>query len=266
MKFIFCILAGVFAFNAVLYASDEEASVELLPRGRPFELTFADPREIKLGLQMDGSGQLFADVGNYFSILGYGPRDHSWSGQFGIEGAGYFEMRRENSRFPLQTADGLLGVYFEGNFGPWQGQLRYTHISAHLADGSTANDIVYSREFATLRAAYVPSFATQVYVGVSLLTNSTPALPPWTFQAGGSLFWEKLMLKVVPFIAADFKYRTESSYNPSLNVEIGVALNNPPEAYRSFRLFYAYYTGEDPRGQFYNQYYTSHSIGLEMQI
>lgn len=72
--------------------------------------------------------------------------------------------------------------------------------------------------------------------------------------------------RLTPFVAMDIKWRQESSQNPSLSAQFGLALNNPPEAYRSFRLFYNFYTGADSRGQFYSLRYTSHALGIEMQI
>jgi hypothetical protein len=264
MRALFFLLTAAFC----ALAQSAEVGLELLPSGRPFRPTFADLREIRMALGFEGDSRLHASVGNYFSLLGFKPAEESsWRIHFGLEGAGYFTMRSEGSRFPLETTDGLIGIYFEGDSGPWQAQLRYTHVSAHLSDGTLGlSAIPYSRETASLRVAYAPTGHTQVYAGVHYLAHTVPVLPRLGAQLGGSWFVPWGLNKLVPFIATDFKWKAESIVNPSWNLQIGLAVNNPPQAYRSFRFFYAYYTGADPRGQFLFRVYTAHSLGIEMQI
>lgn len=245
-----------------------ESSFELLPKGRPFRPTFADPREIRMALAVASDSRLTAAIGNYFSLLAYRPDDDdpTWRFHLGLEGAGYFTMRQADSRFPLETTDGLIGLYAEGARGPWQAQLRYTHVSAHLADGLAGTPIAYSRETLSLRGAYAPTADFQAYWGAHWLAHSVPRLPSLGLQGGAAWFLNFAMKPVIPFVAVDLQWRQESAVNPSLSAQLGIALNNPPEAFRSFRFFYAYYTGVDPRGQFYDRVITSHSLGIEMQI
>lgn len=244
--------------------------LELLPSGRPFRPTFSDPREIRMGLSFQGNAQINASVGNYFSLFAIAPTEGNetnppWLFHMGLEGAGYFTMRQADRRFPLESADGLIGAYFEGASGPWQAQLRVTHISAHLADGSAGTPIAYSREFVVLRTGYVPYQELQIYGGLHYLINTVPKVAPWTFQWGANYF-VPLNYSLVPFVGTDLKWKQETSVNPSFQLLLGLALNNPPQAYRSFRFYYSYYTGADPRGQFYNREITAHSVGIDMQI
>ncbi|NBV50242.1 DUF1207 domain-containing protein [bacterium] len=262
-------LSSLLLISSSLMASGQ-LGLELLPSGRPFLLTFSDPREIRMGLSFQGNSQINATVGNYFSLFGVSPVHSAdtpapWTFHVGLEGAGYFTMRQAQKRFPLETADGLIGAYFEGASGPWQAQLRLTHISAHLADGSTGTPIAYSREFAVLRAGYVPYQELQIYAGLHYLINTVPRVDPWTFQSGAHYFLP-LDYSLVPFAAMDLKWKQETSVNPSFQLLLGLALNNPPQAYRSFRFYYSYFTGAEPRGQFFNQQVTTHSIGIDMQI
>jgi Protein of unknown function (DUF1207) len=221
-----------------------------------------------MGFSFQGDGELTAAIGNYFSLVGWNVSgEEDTRIHFGVEGAGYFGLRAVDRRFPLDTTDGLVGGYLEGNRGPFQVQFRYTHISAHLSDGVPSGlPIVYSREFTALRIGFAPDPYKDFYAGMDYVIHSAPRVPRWALQWGMSLFLPWNFLKVVPFTAVDFKWRQESFYNPSMNFELGVALNNAIEAYRSFRLFYAFYTGADPRGQFYQLPFTSNSIGIEMQI
>lgn len=262
-KYLLYLVLGV----CVQTLGASEIGLELLPRGRPFRLTFADPREIQMHLAFEGDSRLNAAVGNYFSIFGIRPAEHSdWQLHFGLEGAGFFSMRQADSRFPLETADGLIGTYLEGANGPLQVQLRFTHISAHFADGTTQTPIAYSREFTTLRAGYLINESWHAYAGFQYLVNTVPKVHPWAVQWGTTYFFPVGVAKFSPFVGLDFKWKEESRYNPSFSGQLGLALNNPPEAYRSFRFFYAYYTGSNPRGQLYDREYTAHSFGIEMQI
>jgi len=221
-----------------------------------------------MALAFEGDSRVNAVVGNYFSLFAIQPtdKDANWVAHFGLEGAGYFSMRQADGRYPLETADGLIGVYTEIAHGDFQWQLRYTHISAHLADGSSENPIPYSRETLGLRVGFVPSHVLHLYAGASMIANTTPQVSPWGFQTGGSLFWPWNETSLSPFLAWDTQVRQEWVYNPSVNLQVGVALNNPPEAYRSFRIYYSLFTGSDPRGQFSTRRLIAHTIGIEMQI
>ena len=267
MKLLRLILLGYVCAFCLPAFCDGDISMDLLPRGRPFRLTFADPREIRMALAFNGDAGIKALIGNYFSIFAVQPKDKSWLLHFGLEGAGFFTMRQADDRFPLETVDGLIGTYVDVSSGPMQYQLRFTHISAHLADGSIGvAPIAYSREFLTARAAFAPSQNYEVYAGVQYLTHSIPVLPPWALEAGGSLFVPWPHTKLTPFTALDLHANNESAATVSVSAQLGIALNNPPEAYHSFRFFYWYYSGQDPRGQFYMRTYTSNSLGIEMQI
>ena len=245
-----------------------ESELRLLPKGRPFRPTFPDPREIRMALGFSGDGRVSAIIGNYFSLLAVeGTSAENVPLHFGLEGAGYFTMSQSNGRFPLETADGLIGLYAEGRLEEWRYQLRYTHVSAHLADGiSGVSPIPYSRETLISRVAYAPSRTSEVYGGVHWVVNSTPRVEPLQLQVGGYWFLPSPLAKTAPFVGADLKWRRESTYDPSFAFQAGIAINDPPEAYRSFRIYYGYYTGADPRGQFYQRQVTSHSLGVEMQI
>jgi hypothetical protein len=133
--------------------SDNEIGWSALPKGRPFGILPSDPRDLRLGLRANNKSEMEGDVAGYRSLVG-----HCENGRIsasGIEGAAYFQMKKEGSKFPLHSSDGLFGLYAETRQGPWAWQLRFTHISAHLSDGLTGTrpSFVYSREFLVLRLA-----------------------------------------------------------------------------------------------------------------
>jgi hypothetical protein len=258
MHRVICYLALTIAFSA-------NAMVEILPKGRLFRLAVADPREIKMQIAFEGGSKLSASIGNYFSLLSYQPGDEdSLVFHWGIEGAGFFGLTQKDSRFPLETTDGLIGTYLESEKDNLRLQLRYTHVSSHLADGSEGIPIAYSRESLLLRAGYLLNDSLYFYGGLGRIMNSIPVTPSLFAQWGGDFYFPVKFL--TPYLAADFKWSEEASQNPSLCVQLGLALNKPGEAYRSFRVFYSYFTGQDYRGQFFQRSLTLHSVGIEMQI
>ena len=248
-------------------AAAQSSRLQLVPKGRPFRLTFADPREIKMALSFEGDSKINAMIGNYFSLFSIQEEGRErFEMHLGLEGAGYFGLTQLDRRFPLESSDGLIGVYLEGRSGQWQWQVRYTHISAHLADGSTDTPIAYSREHLALRGAFVSDEGLHLYGGVYSLLNTIPELAPWTLQWGMNYFWRANLYQLTPFVGSDFKWKTEAEANPSACIQVGLALSDLQETYRSFRFFYSYQTGADPRGQYFMHTATSHSLGVEMQI
>ncbi|MBI3294706.1 MAG: DUF1207 domain-containing protein [Deltaproteobacteria bacterium] len=244
-----------------------ELQLKLVPRGRPFQLTFADPREIKMALSFEGDSRINAMIGNYFSLFGLQSASNPDNSiHVGLEGAGYFSMVEAERRFPLETSDGLIGTYIEGRVDNWQWQFRYTHVSAHLADGSSDTPIPYSREHIAGRLAYFPTPDIDLYAGVYCLVNSVPVVAPLGFQIGLNYFSPWSAVSLTPFFGADLQWKEQSSVNPTASIELGVAMSNPRERYRSLRIFYAYLTGSDPRGQYFTRVTTTHSLGIEMQI
>ncbi|MBM4317380.1 MAG: DUF1207 domain-containing protein [Deltaproteobacteria bacterium] len=241
--------------------------LELIPKGRPFRLTFADPREIRMAITFDGTSKINASIGNYFSILGIRNENNpDWFFHLGLEGAGYFTMRQSEKRFPLETADGLFGFYIETSVGSCQYQFRLTHISAHLADGSNDGAFPFSRETAILRFGYLLNPDVHLYSGLQYIFNTTPLVARWSLQLGGTGFIPISESKIVPFGAFDLKQKGDAPHNPSVSLQLGVAFGNPPDLYKSFRFFYAYFSGVDPRGQYFTRQIMSHSLGIEMQI
>jgi hypothetical protein len=240
-------------------------AVEVLPAGRLFRLTFADPQEIRMVLSVDRGDKLYAIVGNYFSLLGFGTQSkEGFQAHFGLEGRGFFTMRQEQSRFPLETVDGMVGAYVDAQYQAFQMQIRYTHVSGHLADGLVGTPTAFSREYTSLRMGYAPSGDFHFYFGASHIANSYPSVQPWGAQVGGSYFFPTGIV-LAPFAAFDLHWRQEWM-RTGIAVQLGLALNKPANRYRSFRLFYGFYNGGDMRGQFFGQPVTSHSVGLEMQI
>ncbi len=232
---------------------DQPYGSRWLPPGRPFPSVPVDPRDLKIGFRKTNGSSLEADVGGYRSVFG-------WKGDVsgkdmvlhaGIEGGAYFTMRKEGARFPLESSDGLFGVYVEAVRDSWFYQFRFTHISAHLSDGITdvRVPIRYSREYFMLRVAKQwhwlrPYFA--LHYLVHIIPNDLNSVGA---QAGFYGYLPVEMGLFRPYFGADYRYYGGREGN-TLNLGIGLALISEL-AGPSLRFTLNYMRGNDLRGQFF---------------
>jgi hypothetical protein len=204
-------------------------------------------------------------VGSYLSLFSVADSDALWTMHFGLEGRGLFAMRQQGGRFPLETVDGTLGLYAEAASAAWRFQFRFTHVSAHLADGSAGTAIPFSRETVSFRSAYAPNDMFQVYAGLHKIVHTMPTVGTWAFQFGSQYFLP-FSGTLTPFVAADLRWQEETAVNPSFSLQLGFALHEKENFRRTFRLYYSYFTGSDVRGQYYLQTRTTHSFGIEFPL
>ena len=243
----------------------QDEDVVWLPSLRPFPSLVSDPRDPKIGILYTNSKSLEARIGGYRSILGFkhGFLFGETVSHFGVDGAVYFQLRHDDSRFPTESSDGYFGLYLEGSSDNFLYQLRFGHISAHLGDGlfGERQPIRYSREFFSLRIAQQWEFF-RPYIGAEWLVHTVPDLPRWAFQAGFYAvlpiwFWRTFK----PYVG--FDYRAEDEFNiDTLTTTTGFMLVSDTEA-PPIRLTIRYITGKDPRGQFFNDNLDRWAVGLE---
>lgn len=246
---------------------DQPEGIVALPPGRPFPTLPTDPRDLKIALLKNNKGEIEASVGGYRSLVGWkgSIKERSTVIHGGIEGDGYFLMRKEGSKFPLHSSDGLIGLYAEAIRGMWMYQLRYTHVSAHLSDGlfGIRQRIFYTRETLSLRFARQLDIF-RVYAGYHFLVHTEPAVPKSSLQLGfyGVMPWHWQRLH--PYFGSDLKIRSKEE-GTTLTASAGMALVSslgaPP-----LRLAVNYTKGHDLRGQFYREKSERWSFGLEMDF
>lgn len=238
-----------------------------LPPGRPFPSLASDPRDLKIALRKNSKEEIEADVGGYRSFAG-------WKGDvkgkptvlhIGIEGNGYFLMRQEDARFPLQSSDGLMGLYGEAIRGLDMFQMRLTHISAHLSDGiyTLRQRIVYTREFLVLRYARQLGW-TRPYIGYTFLMNTKPVLPRHSAQLGFYSVFPIHWGKAHPYVGGDLKIKNKqegTTYNLTAGLALVSSLGAPP-----LRISFNYLKGHDPRGQYYSEKTEKFSAGLDLDF
>lgn len=246
---------------------DQPTGWIVLPTSRPFPILLSDPRDLKLGLRHNNKKELEADVGAYRSVMG-------WKGEVegektifhtGIEGAGYFLLRKEGAKFPLQSSDGLIGVYGEASRGPLAYQLRYTHISAHLSDGlfGVRTRETYTRETLSFRVSRQWDFV-RAYLGYHFLAHTQPVLPKHSLQIGTYAIFPLAWKHWHPYAGADYRLRSNEE-GRNLFLTLGVALVSELGA-APLRLGASYLKGHDLRGQFFREKTDKWTFGLDIDF
>jgi hypothetical protein len=239
----------------------------LLPRSRPFGLLPSDPRDLRLGLFKNNKSELEADLGGYRSVVG-------WRGELdgetlfvhaGIEGGAFFQMIQQGSKFPLDSSDGLLGLYGEAARGPWGYQLRYTHISAHLVDGlfGVRSPILYTREFLSARVSRSIDWF-RPYVGFQFLTHTAPEVPKSALEVGGYAILPAHWGVAHPYFGGDLRVRSAQE-GTTFQLGLGTALLSSQGA-SPLLVTASYLKGHDLRGQFYDENTEKWLFGLDLEI
>ena len=238
-----------------------------LPPGRPFPSLISDPRDLKLALRKNNKNELEADVGGYRSFAG-------WKGKIkgqdtvihtGIEGQAYFQLSKEGAKFPLHSSDGVIGFYAEAIRGLNMYQLRFTHLSAHLADGlfGLRQRFTYTRETLSLR--FARQFGVvRAYAGYHFLVHTKPVFPRHALQIGAYSILPWHWQRLHPYLGADLKLRNSqegTTYQLTGGAALVSSLGAPP-----LRLSLNYLKGHDLRGQFYYEKTEKLSVGLEMDF
>jgi hypothetical protein len=233
------------------------------PHGRPFGILPSDPRDLHLGLRKNNKSELEADVGGYRSLAGWRRGDTLFHA--GIEGGAFFQLRQEGSRFPLASSDGLLGVYGEAARGDDAYQLRYSHISAHVADGlfGARSPFIYTREFLVLRYARRIAWF-RPYVGYQLLTHTVPAVSRHAFQLGGYAIPPMHWGAMHPYFGADLRVRGAEE-GTTFQLAGGAAFV-PANGGAPIRVTAAYLKGHDLRGQFFREKTEKWTFGLDLDL
>lgn len=127
------------------------------------------------------------DIGASFDLVKF-KKDTTNYLSIGADFFTYTRLNIENNfKFPVETSDYFFGINFSSKFclfdNEFESRLRVAHISSHLVDGYTENNIfkkspfVYSREFFDLYIAKYINFETgyiRPFVGTTVVFSTQP--------------------------------------------------------------------------------------------
>jgi hypothetical protein len=199
----------------------------------------------------------------------------------------YTRLRSEDHfKFPVETSDYYFGVnasYLQ-KFKSMDisARLRIAHISSHLVDGFSENDvflqppIIYSREFVNLIVAAnlekflgYPDANIRLYAGFTYIFSTKPKDPMpvmpelgWDFSL--PVFSDPLIRKMFTIDGGqDFKFEGIGGvYNFVSSSQIGIGIHT----LKSAGLFFGFYnySGLSMHGQFYKTQDNYNAIGFQV--
>ncbi len=217
-----------------------------LPPDTAFPRLVADRREPGISLSYATDPDRFdAALGGPLPLARFTAGSHDLTAV--LEAGAFFRLGKDGTFFPLQTFDGLLGLGLETASGPFRGRLRFTHISAHKADGDSTviyRGQTYSREFWRLEVGrwWHRLF---LYAGIGSSWHAVPTDQGPHLVAGGS--WEAGGGSWRPFAALHLSADQERAWRVDQSLFAGVATGVD----RVFRIGLQYVAGNRPDGQYW---------------
>lgn len=277
MKNFFIILFCFFLFETVGAQNEVEFFPERLTI-QPFTANFLEP---KLGfLFHTDNNELRLDIGNSVDIIA-SKFDENTSFSFGVDLFTYTLLRKEGEfHFPVDAVDYLFGVNagFKTRLSNIEvgARLRFSHISAHMADGhydyalnywrDSVKPRVYSREFIEF-IPFVKFSNLRLYAGITYIFHIDPDyLKKDVLQAGFDYFFDGVDNKylVYPFIAYDLRFthinKRFANHSICAGIKFGKVLS------RGISLYYQYYKGKSIHGEYFDfdNKYSAFGINLDL--
>ena len=154
--------------------------------------------------------------------------------------------------------------------------MRISHVSSHFEDGhiyersdTIFTPVVFSKEFIDAAAVSDIKFNGNFYLKNMLALNyvfhSIPDdISGFSGQFGieTKYYFTKIFSA---YISADFvlsKVKSESNLNVSMESGLSFGRLNS----RAVLIYFAYYDGQDYRGQYYGKYLNNHGIGIRIKL
>jgi len=257
-----------------------QSQTDLFPDNLTIQPFVANILEPRLGtLIMLTKSELRLDIGNSLDIVRIIPKEGEFF-SFGVDLFTYSSLRREKDfHFPVDAIDYLFGINFgyknstgKNEFGA---RFRFSHISAHLVDGSYSktdgswNDglesQVYSREFFELMPYYKIN-NLRLYVGLTYNYHIDPSdLGKDGYQVGFDYFIPGIIGENFALFAGyDLRIVHLEEYEPNHSLEVGIKFGKYYG--KGMSLYFNYYKGKSVHGEYYfiDQEYSG--IGLNFDL
>jgi len=255
----------------------------LFPQGPLFYTPMSSPKEPRthvtyLRLNLPGGSFNVGSVGfgDSFGLVrwpGWGEAD-SW--QFSISGAVLAQFNLDSNSMDLLNADYIIGFPLGYRNGPWSARARIFHQSSHLGDEylllPQRPDLKQTRinlsfetiellggwEWQGIRFSAGPSY---------ILHTSTP-LKRYSVQGGIDYMKMKPVFKptIRPFASVLCHAWEETSWNPDVNVKVGINIRSPNTEKRAIQIFSEFFHGNLPFGQFYKLRADYYGVGVNISF
>lgn len=256
----------LFSFVALTTQAQEKRTHEFFPPKKViFPGLVADPWETQASIFSINKYRFLGKIGNAIPLY-----RATWTPplaqemeivQLDLDLLSYNLMRfrkEEGGGFDLDTSDTKFGLALNHKGKSWDHRLSLEHMSAHLADGQLWPTVKrskqgYSREFLQFNISKNFTYG-KPHLGIHyIFSNRHPEKYEnkqfFNLQWGGEIFYP--LSKIFSLMtAADWQAKQEYHFFISQSYFAGVRIHGSYEA--PVKAAFQYYTGYDPRGEFYN--------------
>ncbi len=254
-------------------------SIEYFPNELNISPFMANPIESRMGFMFKTAGnELHLNIGNTMDLAWISTK----SGMISI-GADFFTWtllrKEENFHFPVDAVDYLFGLNFgfkrtahDYSFGT---RVRLSHISAHMVDGhfdktkyiwlNGQMPRVYSREFLELTPFYQYR-GLRMYFGFTYLFHVDPDVTRKDQYQAGFDYVRKdfICANVSPYVAFDARLTNRFAESPNISFQGGIKIGK--QFGRGLSVYYTYYSGVSPHGEYYDFREKYSGIGLNLDL
>lgn len=251
------------------------ARYDFLPESeQTFPQLLADPRAIQLGAsyyRMDGKDRSDVALGHSWGMTRWSFGDGAWSAQWNIEALAMSRFTIGGSINSFETVDFLGNLPVSFRSGKFSTRAMLFHESSHLGDDyirQTGNTgFRYSIDGLRVTFAWESDSWIRVYTGMTYLLHTIPDPARKTAQAGFELTSPDLKLSpsfpIRLFLAEDLQSHENVAYNVNSRTMAGVSVGFK-EVRRTMRVYFSYFDGHSPYGQFYGrrEHWAELGVGL----
>ncbi|MFC1639138.1 DUF1207 domain-containing protein [Gemmatimonadota bacterium] len=216
----------------------------------------------EFGNTVEGEVALAASLPLYL-IAGSGLRDGL---VVGAEGAVFGRFTLTTITRDLISTDWIFAVPFIWHLGEHWLRFGYHHTSAHIGDEYIARfdaEVAdYSRDVTDFTAFYQATESVGLYGGGNWAFNVHPTgSRRLLVRAGAQAETRNTTRALLPYGAVDVQWEQNNSWEPRLNVQVGVRLPKIGGR-RSMRLAMEFLAGPSPQGQFHEEHVRQVTLGL----
>jgi hypothetical protein len=249
-----------------------------------FNPLIANYLEPRVGLtRLVEEQRLRLDIGNSIDLFSFhSDPDHSERFAVGTDFFTWSSLRQSaNFHFPVDAVDYLFGLNVSylrilQDDRTISGRFRWSHISAHLVDGSyDKNEMtwrlsqlprVYSREFFELIAAVTYQDFLRVYGGGQYIYHIDPSsLGKAGFELGIELSSKAFAFPWLnPYIAYDCRFIEFGAFRSAHSVQAGAKLGFSTDAH--INIYLAFYHGPSQHGEFYDATWSYFGPGFNIEF
>lgn len=235
----------------------------------------ADARAHRIQLLKPTKGSAYVgSMGGQFPILNLNALGKTL--QISTATTTYLTLTRYTQSGKVSNVDFFVDFIFDLKINPnWYWRAGFGHTSQHIADDAVLNGLTpinYVKDYSFLHNInYFFNQRIMLYEGFYYWDNFKVGdqIPiDWSGKIMLQTGAEAVLLKPNNshnlFVAVDIKFRQEFDFKTTQNMVLGYRYRS--SNLRTFRLAYAFLSGYEERGQYYNQQQNLHTLGAYFEL